>query len=47
VTSFQALQAPFLITDDALVDAVGQHPFDAYFVFGDTSALQPLCDALE
>jgi hypothetical protein len=25
----------------------GQHPFDAYFIFGDTSALQPICDALK
>jgi hypothetical protein len=25
----------------------GQHPFDAYFVYGQTSALQPICDALQ
>ena len=29
-----------------LVSETGQHPGDAYFVFGDASALQPLCEAL-
>jgi hypothetical protein len=33
--------------DWTLIKENGQHPFDAYYVFGDTSALQPLCDALE
>jgi len=25
----------------------GPHPFQDYFVFGDTAAVQPLCDALQ
>ena len=25
----------------------GQHPFTNYFVFGDTAAIQPVCDALQ
>jgi len=25
----------------------GQHPFFDYFVYGDTAAAQPLCDALQ
>jgi hypothetical protein len=33
-------------SDGAVLFEAGQHPFDAYFVFGQTSALQPLCDAL-
>ena len=36
-----------LATDGTILRETGQHPFDAYYVFGDTSALQPLCDALE
>jgi hypothetical protein len=24
-----------------------QHPFTDYFVFGDTAAIQPACDALQ
>lgn len=36
-----------LAADGTLITETGQHPLDAYFVFGDTSALQPLCDALE
>jgi len=32
--------------DDEILFQAGQHPFDAYFVRGDSSALQPLCDAL-
>jgi hypothetical protein len=32
--------------DGTLLTEAGQHPFAAYFVFGDTAALQPLCDAL-
>ena len=36
-----------LATDGTLLRETGQHPFDAYYVFGDASALQPLCDALE
>lgn len=31
---------------DATIFSGGKHPFDAYFVDGDASALQPLCDAL-
>lgn len=31
---------------DEVIRAGGKHPFDAYFVDGDGSALQPLCDAL-
>ena len=35
------------ITEDGtILSEAGQHPFDEYFVFGDTTALQPLCDAL-
>jgi hypothetical protein len=30
----------------AILFEAGQHPFDAYFVQGDTAALQPICDAL-
>ena len=33
--------------DGTLLKETGQHPLNAYFVFGDTSALQPLCDALQ
>jgi len=37
-----------VVTEDGtLISESGQHPFNAYFIFGDTSALQPLCDALE
>lgn len=32
--------------DGTILNESGQHPFDEYFVFGDTTALQPLCDAL-
>jgi hypothetical protein len=32
--------------DGTLLTEAGQHPFAAYFVFGDTAALQPLCAAL-
>jgi hypothetical protein len=31
----------------ALLTESGPHPFADYFVFGDTSAVQPLCDALQ
>jgi hypothetical protein len=34
-------------SDGTVLFEAGQHPFDAYFVFGQTSALQPLCDALQ
>jgi hypothetical protein len=34
-------------SDGTVLFEAGQHPFDAYFVFGDASALQPLCDALD
>ncbi len=33
-------------SDGTILFEAGQHPFDAYFVYGDTSALQPICDAL-
>jgi hypothetical protein len=36
-----------MTTDGTILKETGQHPFDAYFVFGNTSALQPLCDALQ
>jgi hypothetical protein len=36
-----------LATDGTILRETGQHPFDAYYVFGDTSALQPICDALQ
>jgi hypothetical protein len=32
--------------DGTILSEAGQHPFDEYFVFGDTTALQSLCDAL-
>lgn len=32
---------------DEVIRAGGRHPFEAYFVGGEASALQPLCDALE
>jgi hypothetical protein len=35
------------VAADRLVAESGQHPFDDYFEHGDTSALQPLCDALQ
>ena len=34
------------VSDGTLLFQAGQHPFDAYFGSGDTSALQPICDAL-
>lgn len=33
-------------SDGTVLFEAGQHPFDAYFVFGQTAALQSLCDAL-
>jgi hypothetical protein len=33
-------------SDGTILFEAGQHHFDDYFVFGDTSALQPICDAL-
>jgi len=33
-------------SDGTILFDAGQHPFDAFFAFGQTSALQPLCDAL-
>lgn len=33
-------------TDETIFSG-GKHPFEAYFVNGDVSALQPLCDALD
>lgn len=35
-----------LAADGTILNETGQHPFDEFFVFGDTAALQPLCDAL-
>jgi len=34
-------------SDHGILAEKGQHPFFDYFVFGDTAALQPLCDALQ
>ena len=34
------------VSDGTLLFQAGQHHFDAYFGSGDTSALQPICDAL-
>jgi len=34
-------------TLDDFISESGPHPFQDYFVFGDTAALQPLCDALQ
>ena len=34
------------VSDGTILFEAGQHPFDAYYVYGDTSALQPICDAL-
>jgi hypothetical protein len=33
-------------SDGTALFQAGQHPFDAYYGSGDTSAIQPLCDAL-
>lgn len=33
-------------SDGTILFEAGQHHFDAYFAYGDTSALQPVCDAL-
>lgn len=33
--------------DGTLIRESGQHPIQDYFVFGDTAALQPLCEALQ
>ena len=33
-------------SDGIILFEAGQHHFDAYFAYGDTSALQPICDAL-
>jgi hypothetical protein len=33
-------------SDGTILFEAGQHHFDDYFVLGDTSALQPICDAL-
>ena len=33
-------------SDGMILFEAGQHHFDDYFVYGDTSALQPICDAL-
>jgi hypothetical protein len=34
-------------TPDAILSEKGPHPLVAYFVLGDTAAIQPLCDALQ
>jgi len=37
-----------VVTEDGtLVSESGQHPFNDYFIFGNSEALQPLCDALQ
>lgn len=36
-----------LDSDHGILAESGQHPFLDYFVFGDTAAVQPLCDALQ
>ena len=33
-------------SDGTILFEAGQHHFDDYFVYGDSSALQPICDAL-
>jgi hypothetical protein len=33
--------------DGTFIRESGPHPFQDYFVFGDTAAVQPLCDALQ
>jgi hypothetical protein len=33
-------------SDGTILFEAGQHHFDAYFAYGDTAALQPICDAL-
>ena len=33
-------------SDGTILFEAGQHHFDAYFAYGDISALQPICDAL-
>ena len=35
------------LADGTFVRESGPHPFQDYFVFGDTAAVQPLCDALQ
>ena len=35
-----------LSSDGTILSESHHHPFDAYYVYGDTSALQPICDAL-
>jgi len=37
----------FADPDGTLLFEKGQHPLDEFFIFGDASALQPLCDALQ
>ena len=32
--------------DGTFISHTGEHPFDDYFLLGDTDALQPICDAL-
>ena len=34
-------------SDGTILFEAGQHHFDDFYVFGQTSALQPLCDALQ
>ncbi len=36
-----------VFSPQAILQEAGQHPFLDYFVFGDTTALQPLCNALQ
>jgi hypothetical protein len=41
-----ALDTGRIVDSQGILAESGQHPFVDYFVFGDTAALQPLCDAL-
>jgi hypothetical protein len=36
-----------LDSPQGILEVSGQHPFLDYFVYGDTAAMQPLCDALQ
>jgi hypothetical protein len=46
VVLIDAGRSVIAVSDGTILFEAGQHPFDAYFVFGQTSALQPVCDAL-
>jgi hypothetical protein len=42
-----AIDTGRIVDSQGIIAESGQHPFVDYFVFGDTAALQPLCDALQ